>query len=258
MKAKKRLGQNFLRDAAVARRIVNALDLSAADTVVEIGPGTGALTEYLIESDANVIAVEFDRDLIAELQHRFCSANNFSLINADALRLDLADLGGEKIKIAANLPYNIATPILQQLAGGRENIAALVLMFQREVVDRIIAEPATSPRGYLSVLAQNAFEAERLFDVPPSAFSPVPKVWSSVVRLTPKQTAADEADFLHLVSVAFAHKRKTLLNNLKTAFLHAADALAAAGIDASRRAETLTLEEWRFLFAAIKKAGTPS
>lgn len=258
MKAKKSLGQNFLRDAAVARRIVNALDLSAADTVVEIGPGTGALTEYLIESGANVIAVEFDRDLIPELQRKFSAAKNFHLVHADALHLALAYLSDDKVKIAANLPYNIATPILQRLAGGRENIAALVLMFQREVVERIIAAPGTKPRGYLSVVAQNAFEAERLFDVPPSAFSPVPKVWSSVVRLTPRAKAADETEFLRLVSLAFAHKRKTLLNNLKADIPDASDTLVAAGIDASRRAETLTLEEWRFLFAAIKKAGTPS
>lgn len=252
------MGQNFLRDADAAHRIVDALDLTERDAVLEIGPGTGALTEHLIDAAGRVFAVEFDGDLIEGLKKRFFAANNFHVVHADVLELDIARIGRGKYKLIGNLPYNIATPILRRLAARREDIAAMVLMFQREVVDRIIAAPATKPRGYLSVLAQNAFEAERLFDVPPKAFSPAPKVWSSVVRLVPKPRTVDEAAFLRLVSIAFAHKRKTLLNNLKTGVLNAAETLAAAKIDGSRRAETLTLAEWHSLFAAIKEAGKPN
>lgn len=252
MRAKKSLGQNFLRDESVVRRIVDALDLTERDTVVEIGPGTGALTRHLIERAGRIIAVEFDRDLITGLEREFGRSGKFELVNADALQLDLDRLSDDKVKVIGNLPYNVATPILQRLAAQRENLAAMVLMFQREVVERITAEPGTKQRGYLSVLSQNAFAAEKLFDVAPTAFAPVPKVWSSVVRFIPKPATPDEAVFLRLVSIAFAHKRKTLLNNLKVSVPHATDAIAAAGIDGIRRAETLSLDEWRSLFTVIQ------
>lgn len=256
MRAKKSLGQNFLRDGSVVTRIVDALQLSTADTVVEIGPGTGALTGCLVERAGKVIAVEFDRDLIPELSRQFAGAGNFELLNEDALNLDLSQHNEMKVKVVANLPYNVAMPILQRLALQRERIASMVLMFQREVAERITAAVGSKERGYLSVLSENAFDVERLFDVAPTAFVPVPKVWTSVVRLVPRPKEPDEAALLSLVSAGFMHRRKTMLNNLRSLFENAADVLKEAGIDPTRRAETLALGEWKALFLATKKAGT--
>ncbi len=255
MRAKKSLGQNFLHDESVVERIIGSLDLDTTDTVIEIGPGTGALTRHLIEHAGRVIAIEFDRDLIPGLDRQFGHVDSLELINEDALKLDLSRFGGGKVKVVANLPYNIATPILQRLALQRARIGMMVLMFQREVAERITAAVGSKQRGYLSVLAGNAFDVERMFDVPPTAFVPVPRVWSSVVRLFPKPLEQDESELLELVSAGFMHRRKTLLNNLKGVFENAADVLNGAGIDPSRRAETLTLGEWKGLFD--KKAGAP-
>lgn len=249
MRAKKSLGQNFLNDPAVVDRIVSALDLGPDDSVVEIGPGHGALTEQLIRQAGRVIAIEFDRDLVVPLNARFDGHANFSLISGDALSIDLADVLRETTpgqnKLAANLPYNISTPILQRLIEFRHIFSRLVLMFQKEVVERITAMPGNSDRGFLSVLVENAFETEHLFDVPPTAFRPVPKVWSAVVRLTPtRSTVQDEKRFRDLLSRAFGQKRKTILNNLKGTVGNAAQTLADADIDPGRRAETLSLDEW--------------
>lgn len=255
MRAKKSLGQNFLHDESVVERIIGSLDLATTDIVIEIGPGTGALTRHLVEHAGKVIAIEFDRDLIPDLDRQFGRVVTFELINEDALLLDLSRFGDGKLKVVANLPYNIATPILQRLALQRERIATMVLMFQREVADRITAGVGSKVRGYLSVLAENAFDVEWLFDVPPTAFVPVPKVWSSVVRLAPKPIEAHESELLKLVSAGFMHRRKTLLNNLRGLLENAADVLNGVDIDPTRRAETLTLDEWKALFAVVKSRG---
>jgi len=249
MRAKKSLGQNFLNDPSIIDRIISSLELGPDDTVVEIGPGQGALTQQLTKQARQVIAIEFDRDLVDPLKKTFGSSSNFSLISAHALSVDFADIltgtTPANTKLAANLPYNISTPILQRLFEVRHLMSRLVLMFQKEVVDRIIAKPGNSDRGFLSVLVENAFETENLFDVAPTAFRPVPKVWSSVVRLTPKKSVLkDETLFRDLLSRAFAQKRKTILNNLKGTVEDAAQILIAAGIEPGRRAETLTLDEW--------------
>ncbi len=257
MRAKKSLGQNFLRDADAIERIVGSLGAIDLDTVVEIGPGRGALTKRLLQDAGRLIAIEFDRDMIAVLTERFGMRENLTLINADALNVDYSQIvgtaGGEgKAKLVANLPYNISTPILQSLADQRLVFSTIVLMFQREVVDRITAAPGGKERGFLSVIVEDAFQTERLFDVPPDAFTPVPKVWSSVVRLTPKPfPTGDPAIFRKVVSASFAQKRKTILNNLKTITPMAESALSAAGIESRRRAETLSLEEWRMLADSI-------
>ena len=259
VRAKKSLGQNFLRDSAFVTRIVAALDLNGADAVFEIGAGQGALTDKLVAEAGRVIAIEFDRDMVAILDERFRSAANFELIEADALSVDFAKLlgdvpTGEKAKLVANLPYNISTPILQRLIDQRELFSVIVLMFQREVVERITAPAGGKNRGYLSVLVENAFKTEYLFDVPPGAFHPVPKVWSGVVRLKPKGAAlTDYPLFRRTVSSAFAQKRKTILNNLKQTVKNAVEVLSQAGIEANRRAETLTLDEWWSLTRAISK-----
>jgi 16S rRNA (adenine1518-N6/adenine1519-N6)-dimethyltransferase len=251
---KRSLGQNFLRDAAIANRIVDALDLSPDDHIIEIGPGQGALTEKLIERGAIVTAIEFDRHLAPALQQRFASTGMLSVVEADALDVDFASvtrhssfITHHSAKLVANLPYNISTPILQRLIDQREGFSRIVLMFQKEVVDRITAAPRKKERGFLSVVAQAAFEIEYLFDVPPRAFYPVPKVVSSVIRLTPKRRAADEAKLREVVSRAFMQKRKTLANNLSGYYPEIATIIRSSGLSEKARAEQLSLDDWRRL-----------
>ncbi|HLA95010.1 MAG TPA: 16S rRNA (adenine(1518)-N(6)/adenine(1519)-N(6))-dimethyltransferase RsmA [Pyrinomonadaceae bacterium] len=252
--AKKSLGQNFLIDQNYIRKIVEALNPNETDTIIEIGPGRGAITERLVESSANIIAMELDREFVPMLRERFQSNSNFRIVEGDATKIDFSEAIAEtpqsavrspQSKVVANLPYYISTAILQRLSEQRECFSSLVLMFQKEVVERITAKPGTSERGFLTVLVENAFDVQHLFDVPPTAFRPAPKVTSAVAILTPKpRTIADEPAFRSLVSKAFAQKRKTILNNLKRDFLMAETALREAQIDPSRRAETLTLAEW--------------
>ena len=258
MRAKRSLGQNFLHDQTIIKRIIDALILGREETVVEIGPGQGALTEHLLVKADTVIAVEFDRDMVSLLRERFGSSNSFHLINDDALNVNFAGIlrrtSAGKTKLVANLPYNISTPILQRLMDQRHLFSSLVLMFQREVVERIAATEGGKDRGFLSVLVENAFYTEYLFEVPPQAFQPVPKVWSAVVRLTPKQSSiTDETLFRKIVSISFSQKRKNILNNLKTNFPDAAAILERSGIDGKRRAETFTLHEWIILTKTIEK-----
>lgn len=251
---KRSLGQNFLRDASVSQRIVDALNPRATDHVIEIGPGQGALTEKLIDSGATVTAIEFDRDLAPALRGKFAGSERLTVIEADALSVDFASLAPPSsiipqpsTKLVANLPYNISTPILQRLMKQRDVFSILVLMFQREVAERITAAPGGRERGFLSVMAQNAFEIERLFDVSPSAFYPMPKVWSAVIRLTPKPFSNDEAQMRELVSLGFGHKRKTLAKNLSGYFSDVAECIQNIGLPPKVRAEELSLSQWREL-----------
>jgi 16S rRNA (adenine1518-N6/adenine1519-N6)-dimethyltransferase len=267
-RAKKRLGQNFLVDEGYARRIVEALAPRAGETVVEIGPGRGALTALLLESGARVVAVEFDRELVALLRERFGGREDFKLVQADALEVDFCSAvePASEARVVANLPYNISTAILQRLLEQRRCLKEFILMLQREVVERITARPGESERGYLTVLVEAFRESEALFDVPPGAFRPVPKVWSTVARLRARESAAAEVDehlFTRLVGACFAQKRKTILNNLRSApeelrvnVESAGGAIAlleAAGVDPRRRAEALTLEEWAALARELEK-----
>jgi 16S rRNA (adenine1518-N6/adenine1519-N6)-dimethyltransferase len=262
--AKKTLGQNFLVDNNYIEKIVSALSLTKEDTVIEIGPGRGALTEELIEQAGRVIAIELDKDLITSLQENFGHNENFHLVNEDVLQVNFTQLFADSpftvhhSQLVANLPYYISTAILQRLIEQRECFSTLVLMLQREVVDRITAEPGNSERGFLTVLTEAYSSVEKLFDVPPNAFRPAPKVWSSVVRLVPKSKEetgiADEKSFRELVSAGFAFKRKTILNNFKNAQVKlkekigdAQKFLADSEIDPQRRAETLTCAEWKRL-----------
>jgi 16S rRNA (adenine1518-N6/adenine1519-N6)-dimethyltransferase len=261
-RAKKRLGQNFLVDESYARRIVGALGLRAGETLIEIGPGRGALTAPLLESGARVVAVEFDRELVGLLRGRFGGREEFKLVEADALDVDFcAEVEpAREARVVANLPYNISTAILQRLIEQRHCLNEFVLMLQREVVERITARPGESERGYLTVLVEAFCESEALFDVPPGAFRPIPKVWSTVARLRVRESAAsgvDERLFTRLVSACFAQKRKTIFNNLRSApedlrlLVESAGGVAAlleaAGVEPQRRAEALTLEEWAAL-----------
>lgn len=245
--AKKSFGQNFLVDERVVGKIIDALNLDGSETVIEIGAGRGALTERLIEKAGKVVAIELDRDLIPVLQARFGVFGNFRLVEADALKANFAEIIGtdEKVKLVANLPYNISTAILQRLSDHRHIFSELILMFQREVVERITARPGHKERGFLSVLVEASFDSQKLFDVPGKAFRPVPMVMSSVVRLTPIDTQIDDPIlFRKIVSKGFLQKRKTIFNNFKGDFEDAKKILEAAGIDANRRSETLSLIEW--------------
>jgi 16S rRNA (adenine1518-N6/adenine1519-N6)-dimethyltransferase len=247
--AKKSLGQNFLEDRAVIEKLVGAFDPKPDDKVLEIGPGRGALTERLVERAGRVYALEFDRDLAPLLAERFIGRENFTLVEGDALKTDFREIAdGEKLRLIANLPYNISTAILQRLFSSAVIFEDCLLMFQREVVERLTAKPGTTERGYLTVLAEAYFSIERLFDVPPTAFRPVPKVWSSVVRCVPRSGVSfDHATLEAIVSTSFSQKRKTILNNLKLKYANAEVLLSKSGIDPKRRAETLTVDEWLIL-----------
>ena len=264
---KRRFGQNFLVDRSVVDRIISAVSPQPDETVVEIGPGRGALTSRLVEKTGRLIAIEFDRDLAPQLRTQFSEASNLQVIEADALTIDFCKAlePANQARIVANLPYNIGTAILQRLIEQRSCISEMTLMLQREVVDRIMAQAGSSERGYLSVLVEANCEAEKLFDVAPQAFRPAPKVWSTVVRLRMPQKIAvevkDERLFWQVVSAGFAHPRKTILNNLRAApeaiqevlrkHGGASIVLCEACITPLRRAETLTLEEWALLVRAM-------
>jgi len=254
----KRFGQHFLHDRNIIGKIISAFDPRACETVVEIGPGTGALTARLVERAARVVAIEFDRKLIEPLREQFVERDNFRLIEADALEADICDFikPSTSARLVANLPYNISTAILQRLIE-QPCIPEMVLMLQKEVVDRMLAAAGSSDRGYLSVLVEAYCESQKLFDVSPGAFRPPPKVWSTVVRLIRRDVGwklGDEDLFWQVVSAGFAQKRKTILNNLRnaTGTLQrrvkdnggASIVLCRAEIDVQRRAETLTVEEW--------------
>ena len=265
--SKRRFGQNFLVDRGIVERIIEAVRPQPDETIIEIGPGRGALTSQLLKKSAQVMAIEFDRDLVPRLRAQFAGSSNLKLIEADALDVDFCEIiqPASTARVVANLPYNIATAVLQKLIEHRRCLAEMTLMLQREVVDRITAEAGSSERGFLSVLVEAYCEAEKLFDVGPQAFRPAPKVWSTVVRLRlrPKIAAdiKDETLLWQVVSAGFAQRRKTILNNLRDApeliqeLLKkrggASILLCEAGIPPLRRAETLTLEEWALLVNAM-------
>ena len=268
---KRRFGQNFLVDKNVVKRILDTVQPQSAETIIEIGPGRGALTGRLLETGARVIAIEFDRDLAPQLREQFADYANFNLIEADALTADFCRLvqPARTARVVANLPYNIGTAILQRLIEQRACITEMFLMLQREVADRITATTDSPERGYLSVFVEAYCEAERLFDVPARAFRPTPKVVSTVVRLRVRERIAadakDETLLWQVVSAGFAHPRKTILNNLREAGAPiqelltkrggASIVLCDAGIPPLRRAETLSVEEWALLVNAILEPG---
>ena len=264
----KRFGQHFLTDQSIIHRIITALAPQRDETVVEIGPGKGALTAHLIQRAGSVVAVELDRRLTPFLQEQFGSHQNFKLIESDALTLDLckAILPATKARLVANLPYNISTAILQRLIEQRDCLTELVLMLQREVVDRMTAAPGSSERGYLSLIVEAYTETEKLFDVAPGSFRPPPKVWSSVVRVRFRRElefdGTSEGLFWRIVSAGFVQRRKTILNNLRSApeplaellkrYGGASIVLCRAEIELTRRAETLSLTEWGRIARALE------
>ncbi len=243
-RARKRFGQHFLASPDYIERIVAAIAPRPDDTVVEIGPGRGAITEPLAKSGARLHAIELDRDLAGWLGQRFAAAN-VSIIQADALRFDFASLGNE-LRIVGNLPYNISTPLLFHLLDFSNAVVDLHFMLQKEVVDRLAASPGTKDYGRLTIMLGCRMTVEPLFEVPPQAFTPPPRVTSAVVRLRPRPAGdiavENEATLSTLVARAFSQRRKTLRNALNG--VASPEELEAAGIDPAARAETVPISAW--------------
>jgi len=241
---KKSLGQHFLHDPNILNKIVAAIAPQADDLMVEIGPGLGALTRPLLQHLKHLHVVEFDRDLVPRLRAEF-PPERLTVHERDALKFDFGCLGAN-LRVVGNLPYNISSPLLFHLADYADQIKDMHFMLQKEVVDRMAAEPDSADYGRLSVMLQARFRVAKLFNVPPGAFNPPPKVDSAVVRLAPLPAAAiayrDARAFAEVVARAFGQRRKTLRNTLKG--LVDPSAMAALGIDPGRRGETLSVAEF--------------
>jgi 16S rRNA (adenine1518-N6/adenine1519-N6)-dimethyltransferase len=253
--ARKGLGQHFLLDLNLTGRIARAAGDLAQGTTVEIGPGPGGLTRALLAAGAaRVVAVERDARAIAALADLVEAAEQrLSLIEADALALDVAALGPPPVRIVANLPYNIGTPLLIGWLRRMADFESLTLMFQKEVADRLIAAPGDRAYGRLSVLVRASAEARRLFDIAPAAFTPPPKVTSTVVRLTPRPDPLADLESIEVVTAAaFGQRRKMLRQSLKSLGVPTETLLAQAGIDPTARAETLDVADFARLARALK------
>ncbi len=251
-RARKRFGQNFLHDQGIIDNIIRAVNAKASQNLVEIGPGQGAITSALLASGAPLNAIELDRDLVSILQQRFSDQPNFTLHQADALRFDFGKLhqGSGQLRIIGNLPYNISTPLIFHLLSQQQSTPGLIqdmhFMLQLEVVNRLAAPPGNKTYGRLSIMTQYYCQVESLFEVPPEAFNPRPKVTSAIVRLTPHQKIAHPANNVStlqsLLRAAFNQRRKTLRNSLKE-FI-SKQAMETLDIDLGKRPETLSLEQF--------------
>ncbi len=256
LRPKKHLGQHFLHDPGIIARLITAIAPQPGQRLVEIGPGTGALTLPLLEALGELDVVELDRDLASELKERCRGAGELRVHIQDALAFEFCSLctEGNQIRLIGNLPYNISTPLLFQLLTQVDCIEDMIFMLQKEVAERLAASPSTPQYGRLSVMIQYRCNVERLFDVAPGAFYPPPKVYSSVVRLLPKRPPAallDDSVFNALVKRAFAQRRKTLRNALKGMVDEAV--FRAASIDPARRGETLSVSEFVLLANQVSK-----
>jgi 16S rRNA (adenine1518-N6/adenine1519-N6)-dimethyltransferase len=251
---RKRFGQNFLQNAHIIDSILRAINPQPQDNVLEIGPGLGALTQPLLRKLDHLTAVEIDTDLQQFLAELPIAQGKLKLISADALTIDYSQFG-PKLRVVGNLPYNISTPILILLLKFASYIEDMYFMLQKEVVDRMAAGPGSKAYGRLSVMLQYHCEVEHLFDVPPEAFEPQPKVDSAVVRLIPFQKSPFDTiaveQLERLVASAFAMRRKTLTNNLKGIISFAQ--LAELGIDGNRRPEQISVAEYVQLAKFISK-----
>ncbi|MQW22438.1 MULTISPECIES: 16S rRNA (adenine(1518)-N(6)/adenine(1519)-N(6))-dimethyltransferase RsmA [unclassified Lactococcus] len=263
---KKKFGQNFLTDHNILTKITATAELSEAVNVIEIGPGIGSLTQYLLEEAAEVMAFEIDKTLIPILDETLAEYDNFILVNADILKVDLAaEIAKFKnpnlpIKVVANLPYYITTPILMHLIESKIPFAEFVVMMQKEVADRIAANPKTKAYGSLSIAVQYYMEAQVAFIVPRTVFIPAPNVDSAILKMTrrekPLVEVEDETWFFKIMHAGFVHRRKTLLNNMQAEFGKDAKpeiekCLTQAEISPSVRAEALSIPEFAHLADAL-------
>lgn len=247
---KRPLGQNFLIDLNIAQEIIQLANIQPGEPVVEIGPGKGVLTQILANQADSLTAIELDPRLSKDLQNRFGDTPGFKLIEADAAKFDYASLG-TGLNVVSNLPYYAATHIMKRLIHYRNQIRSMTLMLQKEVVDRLTAKPGQKEYGSLSVYVQYHCEVQRLLEIPNTAFSPKPKINSSLIGLKPllqpKVQVENPKLFFKLVNSAFLHKRKMLKNNLKDweyLFRKESGQAQLAGIDLNRRGETLSLEDF--------------
>jgi 16S rRNA (adenine1518-N6/adenine1519-N6)-dimethyltransferase len=257
----KALGQNFVVDPNTIRRIVRLADVSADDRVLEVGAGFGTLTVALAERAASVTAVEIDRHLLPALEEVVGGLSNVVIVPGDAMEIDLGSLlGGQEHRLVANLPYNIATPLLAGMLSDRPEIGDFVVMVQREVGERLIAPPGSKAYGGVSVLVAYHCTAGLLGRIPPTVFWPVPTVESVLIRLTRRAppVAVDPASLMRVVHAAFGQRRKTVRNSLAAGLGLAPDAVeravAAAGLDPGARAETFGLEDFARLTEALSSA----
>lgn len=252
---RKRFGQNFLRDQAIIGRIVDAIDPHAGESVIEIGPGQGAMTLPLLRRLGAMQAIELDRDLIAPLSSMAAPVGKLTIISADALTVDFASLAsaaGQSLRVVGNLPYNISTPLIFHLLSFVEHIKDMHFMLQKEVVDRMASGPGSKVYGRLSVMTQAQAQVSSLFKVPPQSFWPAPKVDSAIVRLIPhaEQLPAEQLAALDQITrLAFSARRKTLANGLASVL--SALQIAAVGIDPKQRAEQLSQAEFQALARAL-------
>ncbi|MGX5174968.1 16S rRNA (adenine(1518)-N(6)/adenine(1519)-N(6))-dimethyltransferase RsmA [Aliikangiella sp. IMCC44653] len=256
--AKKRFGQNFLQDAGIIERIVKSMRPQRSQNIIEIGPGLGALTRQILAETKSISVIELDRDVIPKLKFNCDGLGELNIFEQDALKTDFA-LFAENgpLRVVGNLPYNISTPIMFHLYDYLSNIQDMHFMLQKEVVQRMVAQPGSKAYGRLSVMTQYACDAQMLFIVPPEAFTPAPKVDSAIVRLTPKQqtlTLTDKSIFASVVAEAFNQRRKTVRNVWKK-YLAVGD-FAELKIDPQLRPENLTLAD--FVNAANYIAKLPS
>ena len=262
LRADKKLGQNFLIDENVVRQIVEAAELSEADTVLEVGPGIGTLTQGLAESKAKVVTVELDTRLLPVLATTLEGYDNVRVVHGDILKVNIMEeVGAPEFKVCANLPYYITTPIIFALLEKRLPMERLVAMVQKEVAERMAAQPGGKDYGALSVAIQYYTEPEIAFIVPPTSFIPAPAVDSAVIvckrRAKPPVEVCDEALFFRVVKAAFSLRRKMLSNSLKNMGIKGEQVtkwLELAGVDGKRRAETLSLEDFAKLTNSFNEA----
>ncbi|MCK5829848.1 MAG: 16S rRNA (adenine(1518)-N(6)/adenine(1519)-N(6))-dimethyltransferase RsmA [Methylococcales bacterium] len=250
-KARKRFGQNFLQDHNVIYNILSNIQAEPNEHWVEIGPGLGAITEPLLQKKVILDVIELDRDLVTFLKAKFIDAENMTIHSSDALKFDFSTLTNktEKLRVIGNLPYNISTPLLFHLLENTNCIEDMHFMLQKEVVDRICADPGSKKYGRLSVMLQYYCEAELVFDVPPESFDPIPKVMSSIVKLTPHEIPPVKIESVEslnkVVTAAFSQRRKTIRNSLKKLFTE--EQISSLQIDSTLRAESISLSEYALL-----------
>lgn len=264
IKAKKSFGQNFLKDASVVTRIIDVADIAPTDWVVEIGPGTGALTEALAKKAEKVIAIELDRDLMPQLLKKFPLSSNVSVVEGDILKMDVnklvnsltREVGNKSFKVIANIPYYITAPIIQTLLRLAPQPKDILLMVQKEVAERVTAK--AGDMSILSVAVQYYAQPKLLFVVPRSAFEPMPQVESAILRILPGKSFDAEEDkrLFRIVRAGFSSRRKTLANNL-AAVLHLSKEIVAkqlrqVGLQENIRAQALTIEDWVHLEECLR------
>lgn len=264
--AKKMFGQNFLIDDNILQGIVESANVNEQDTVIEIGPGLGNLTHYILEKGARVIAFEIDTDMIQILNSRFENNRNLEIVNRDILKVDMAEyLKDKKVKIIANLPYYITSPIIFKLLEYRKNIQSITIMIQKEVADRINAAPHSKDYGVLTINTNYMADVVKLFNVPNTSFIPAPNVTSAVIQIRPNEDKEkdmgieDEQTFKELVKKAFSARRKKLSNSLQNSGLKnmskqdIENMIEQVGLDLNCRAEEVSIEQYAKMANIVEK-----